>query len=130
MAPVVVQPDVISVVDDDESIRQALDALLRAAGLPVRCFASAEDFLLSETASSCLILDLRLPGMTGLTLQQWLMSRRPRLPVIFVSGHGDDQSRARALSSGAVAFFPKPVDAEVLLRAVASVVPGAEARLS
>jgi two-component system, LuxR family, response regulator FixJ len=126
------EPDLISIVDDDESVRQALDALLRAAGLRVRSFASAEAFLLSEAApaTSCLILDLRLPGMTGLTLQHWLVRQQLRLPVIVLSGHGDDQSRARALSSGAVEFFSKPVDAEVLLRAVASVVAGAEPRLS
>jgi two-component system, LuxR family, response regulator FixJ len=93
----------VSVVGDDESVREALDGLLRAYGLRVRSFASAEQFLLSDAApaTACLILDLRLTGMTGLTLQHWLVRQGPRVPVIVLSGHGDDQARAQALRAGA-----------------------------
>ena len=112
----------ISVVDDDESVRQALDGLLRAAGLRVAAFASAEAFLRSKELPStdCLILDLRMPGMDGRELQQRLLDDGHRIPTIIVTAHGDDTSRAWALGAGAVAFMPKPFDGDALLATIKS----------
>jgi FixJ family two-component response regulator len=110
----------IAVVDDDGSFRRAIRRLLRISKLQVEVFASAEDFLQAgqRPATACLILDVRLPGMSGLELQQQLaMARCPR-PIIFVTAHGNDETRARALRAGAVAFLDKPFSDEVLLRAV------------
>ena len=112
----------ICVVDDDESVRQALDGLLRAAGLRVAAFASAEAFVRSEELPSteCLILDLRMPGMDGRELQQRLLDDGHRIPTIVVTAHGDDTSRAWALGAGAVAFMLKPFDGDVLLATIKS----------
>lgn len=111
---------VISVVDDDESVRQALEGLLRSAGLQVATFASAEEFLGSRQlrTAACLILDLQMPGMGGLELQQRLAEAGRRIPVVVLTAHGDDDARAKALAAGAVAFMPKPFDGEALLGAV------------
>jgi two-component system response regulator FixJ len=110
----------VSVVDDDESVRQALAGLLRSAGFQVSTFASAEEFVASAQLgeSRCLILDLRLPGMSGLELQQRLANEGRRLPIVILTAHGDEEARARALKAGVVAFMPKPFDGEVLLRTV------------
>ena len=112
----------ISVVDDDESVRQALDGLLRSAGLRVAAFASAEAFLGSKELQStgCLILDLRMPGMDGRELQQRLLDDGHRIPTIIVTAHGDDTSRAWALGAGAVAFMSKPFDGDALLATIKS----------
>jgi two-component system, LuxR family, response regulator FixJ len=112
----------ICVVDDDESVRQALDGLLRAAGLRVAAFASAEAFVRSEElpSTACLILDLRMPGMDGRELQQRLLDDGHCIPTIIVTAHGDDTSRAWALGAGAVAFMPKPFDEDALLAAIKS----------
>jgi len=116
----------ICVVDDDESVRQALDGLLRSAGLRVATFASAEAFLGSKELQSteCLILDLRMPGMDGRELQQRLLDEGHCIPTIFVTAHGDDTSRAWALGAGAVAFMPKPFDGDVLLATIKSALSG------
>ena len=116
----------ICVVDDDESMRQALDGLLRAAGFRVAAFASAEAFVRSEELPSteCLILDLRMPGMDGRELQQRLLGEGHCIPTIIVTAHGDDTSRAWALGAGAVAFMPKPFDGDVLLATVKSALSG------
>jgi FixJ family two-component response regulator len=112
----------VSVVDDDESVRQALAALLRSAGFRVTTFVSAEEFLGSPHvgATGCLILDLRLPGMSGLELQQRLVSAGRRFPIVILTAHGDDAARSRALAAGATAFMPKPFDGEALLSTVQS----------
>jgi FixJ family two-component response regulator len=112
----------ISVVDDDESVRQALDGLLRSAGLRVAAFASAEAFLRSNELPSteCLILDLRMPGMDGRELQQRLLDDGHRIPTIVVTAHGDDSSRAWVLGAGAVAFMSKPFDGDALLATIKS----------
>jgi FixJ family two-component response regulator len=111
---------VVSVVDDDESVRQAIEGLLRSAGLQVAAFASAEEFLRSRhlQTAACLILDLQMPGMGGLELQKRLAQAGHRIPVVILTAHGDDHARTNALRAGAVAFMPKPFDGEVLLRAV------------
>ena len=110
----------ISVVDDDESVREALEDLLHSAGLEVATFASAEEFLGSGhlRTAACLILDLHMPGIGGLELQQRLARDGYRIPTVILTAHGDDDARTKALGAGAVAFMPKPFDGEALLRAV------------
>jgi FixJ family two-component response regulator len=110
----------ISVVDDDDSVRESLRGLLRSVRFGVEVFASAEEFLGSDRLSEtdCLILDVRMQGMNGLELQRRLLSIRPGMPVIFISAHGDDELRSRALRGGAVEYLLKPFSEEALLNAV------------
>ena len=114
----------VSVVDDDESIREAIDGLLRSAGLSVTAFSSADEFLHSPDrwTTRCLILDLRMGGMDGLTLQQRLVAAGLHFPVIILTAHGDRDTRRRAFKAGALAFLPKPFDGDMLLAVVGSVV--------
>jgi FixJ family two-component response regulator len=116
------QPPVIHVVDDDESVRSAMTRLLTAAGYGVRTYASAGDFLLDPPTDTpgCLLLDLRMPGPSGLDLQDSLARHGVRLPVIFFSGHGDLATGVRAMKAGAVDFLAKPVESKVLLEAIES----------
>src|SRR5919108_2266023 len=115
----------IAVVDDDEAIREAVQSLIRSVGLRAAVFASAEDFLCSGQlqATACLIVDVRMPRMSGLELQQQLAITNRSMPIIFITAHGDEEARARALRSGAVAFLDKPFSDEVLLRAVQAALP-------
>jgi FixJ family two-component response regulator len=108
---------VVAIVDDDEFMRSALQGLLKAAGLPVQAFASAEEFLKSgqEQQTGCLIADIRMPGMSGLELQAKLNAERCRIPTIFITAHGDATLRMQALRAGAAEFLTKPFDDEVLL---------------
>jgi FixJ family two-component response regulator len=109
----------IGVVDDDESVRDALSSLIRSAGFQCALFSSAEEFLDSgPLETDCLLLDIRMRGQSGLELQERLHELNVAIPVIFVTGHADDGLRARALKQGAVAFFAKPFDDEALLGAV------------
>ena len=112
----------IAVVDDDASMRGALRNLLRSVGFRAAAFASAEEFLqasqLQDTA--CAIVDVRMPGMSGLELQQHLATIQYPIPLIFITAHGDAEARARALRAGAVDFLDKPFSEEVLLRAIQS----------
>ncbi|HXJ77798.1 MAG TPA: response regulator [Candidatus Methylomirabilis sp.] len=110
----------ISVVDDDESIREALESLLEWAGFEVELFGSAHEFLSSTRLSevACLVADVRMPGMTGLELQRQLAAAGFRIPIVFITAHGDDAARARALRAGAVAFLRKPFSEQALLDAV------------
>jgi FixJ family two-component response regulator len=113
----------VGVVDDDESIRVALSSLLRSAGYKCALFASAEAFLesgrLEET--DCMVVDVRMPGLSGLGLQLKLREMNCPIPVIFVTGHADYQVRAKALAQGAAAFFGKPFSDEAFLGAISSV---------
>lgn len=111
----------IHVVDDDDSLRSALQRLLGAAGYRVQTYASAGEFLLDPPgdAPGCLLLDLRMPGPSGLDLQEALSRHGIRLPVIFLTGHGDLASGVRAMKAGAVDFLTKPVEREPLLAAIA-----------
>ena len=113
---------VISIVDNDESIRKALKRLITSAGLSVEDFASAEDFLSSGRSqdSACLILDVRLPGMSGLELQSQLLASNRHVPIIFISAHCDEHVRAQALAGGAVDFLLKPFGADALINAINS----------
>src|SRR5258707_14236873 len=111
---------VVSIVDDDDLMRGALQGLLKAVGLPARAFASAEEFLESgqQHDTACLIADIRMSGMSGLELQAKLNAERLRIPTIFITAHGDERLRMQALRAGAVEFLSKPFDDEVLLESV------------
>ena len=110
----------ISVVDDDDSIRESLRGLIRSVGFAVNVFASAEEFLNSDHLhnTDCLILDVRMPGMNGLELQRQLAISDRKLPVIFITAHGDEEARSRALNGGAVDYLLKPFSEEALLNAI------------
>jgi FixJ family two-component response regulator len=110
----------IAIVDDDESVQSALQDLMEAVGLTARGFGSAEEFLESgqEHNTACLIADIRMPGMSGLELQAKLNAERCRIPIIFITAHGDAKMRMQAMCEGAVEFLTKPFDEEVLLETV------------
>jgi FixJ family two-component response regulator len=110
----------VAVVDDDHSMRAALQGLLKAAGVPSQAFASAEEFLKSgqQHQTACLITDIRMPGISGLELQARLNAEHCRIPTIFITAHDDAQTRMRALRAGAVEFLAKPFDDEALLETV------------
>ena len=111
---------VVSIVDDDDLMRGALQGLLKAVGLPARAFASAEEFLESgqQHDTACLIADIRMSGMSGLELQARLNAERIRIPTIFITAHGDERMRLQALRAGAVEFMAKPFDNKALLESV------------
>jgi len=111
----------ISVVDDDDSVRESLEGLIRSIGFTAKVFASAEEFLNSDHLrdTNCLILDVRLPGMNGIELHRHLVANQHDLPVIFITAHGsDDEARSRALRDGAVDYLIKPFGEDALLNAV------------
>ena len=110
----------VAIVDDDESVRTALLALMKEAGYRARAFASAEDFLDSgqQGEAGCLVTDIRMPGMSGLDLQEKLNEENFRIPTIFITAHGDAKMRMQALRSGAVEFLAKPFDDEALLKTI------------
>jgi DNA-binding NtrC family response regulator len=110
----------VFVVDDDLSIREALESLLRSAGLSVQTFSSAQDFLAPGRADmpSCLVLDVQMPGLNGLDLQSELIAADIQIPIIFITGHGDIPMSVRAIKAGALEFLTKPIDNEDLLNAV------------
>jgi FixJ family two-component response regulator len=112
----------ISVVDDDESVRESLPDLLRACGFAAQAFASAEEFLVSSAVEQtcCLILDIAMPGMSGFDLQQELTRRRQEIPIVFITAFGDETVRSRALAAGAVECLSKPFSETALLDAVAT----------
>jgi FixJ family two-component response regulator len=110
----------VTIVDDDDLMRSALEGLLKAVGLPARAFASAEEFLESgqQHDTACLIADIRMSGMSGLELQARLNAERIRIPTIFITAHGDERVRMQALRAGAVEFLAKPFDNKALLESV------------
>ena len=113
-------PAVVFVIDDDPSMRGALEDLVGSVGLQVRAFASPQDFLQSKRLDvpGCLVLDVRLPGMSGLTFQKELVKLGIALPVIFITGHGDIPMSVRAMKAGAVEFLTKPFHDQELLDAI------------
>lgn len=115
-------PPLIHVVDDDSSVRTALTRLLRAAGYEVRGYASAGEFMLANSgnARGCIVLDVQMPGPSGLDLQAALSNRDDALPMIFLTGYGDIPMSVRAMKAGAVDFLTKPVQRQALLTAVQS----------
>jgi FixJ family two-component response regulator len=121
---------VVIVVDDDPSMRRSLETLLRSVGHEVRVFSSADEFMNAKQpdAPGCLVLDVRLPGMSGLTFQQELAKAGVALPVIFITGHGDVPMTVRAMKAGAVEFLTKPFDDQVLLDAIHAAIERDRAR--
>src|SRR4029079_6008122 len=107
----------IAIVDDDEAVRDATKTLVRSLGYHTSTFGSADKFLNSEQISdtSCLITDVQMPGLSGCDLQDRLIARGHRIPIIFITGYPDENVRARAMKAGAVAFLTKPVNADQLL---------------
>jgi FixJ family two-component response regulator len=114
----------VFILDDDISIREALCTLLRSVGFEVRTFTSAAEFLNAELPDvpACLVLDVRLPGLSGLDLQRELGRTGVEIPIIFISGHGDIPMTVRAMKAGAVEFLPKPVREQELLDAIAQAI--------
>ena len=114
------EPSVVFIVDDDASMRGALENLIGSVGLEVRAFSSPQEFLADQRpdAPGCLVLDVRLPGKSGLAFQEDLVKAGIALPVIFITGHGDIPMSVRAMKAGAMEFLTKPVDDQVLLDAV------------
>jgi FixJ family two-component response regulator len=112
----------VGVVDDDESIRDALSSLIRSAGYQCELFPSAEAFLDSNRLgqTDCMLLDIQMPGLSGIELHSKLREMDCRIPVIFVTAHADDAMRARALREGAIAFLEKPFNDNALLTAIGS----------
>lgn len=111
----------ISIVDDDASVRDAIRGLLRSAGLDAEVFASAEEFLKSARLhrTTCLVLDVRMPGMSGIELQERLIASGHLIPIVFITAHADEDERARALDRGAVDCLQKPFSDDALLDAIA-----------
>ena len=110
----------VSVVDDDESVRESLPDLLREFGFAVQAFSSAEEFLASDCVcrTGCLILDIAMPGMSGPDLQRELMLRRKEIPIVFITAHRDETVRPRLLEQGAVECLFKPFSDTALLKAI------------
>jgi FixJ family two-component response regulator len=112
----------IAIIDDDEAMQDSLVDLLEAAGLGARCFGSAEEFLESNLhcTAGCLIVDVRMPKMSGLELQAKLKEEDCNVPIIFITAHGDARMRIQAMRRGAVEFLAKPFDHQLLLKRVRS----------
>ena len=115
-------PSVVSIVDDDESVRESLPDLLKEFGFASQAFSSAEEFLASDgiSRSKCLILDIAMPGMTGPELQQELNRRKIKIPIIFITARRDEGLRSRLIEKGAIAFLIKPFSDTALLEALNS----------
>jgi FixJ family two-component response regulator len=111
---------VVYIVDDDQAIREGLESLMRSVGISFRTFASAQDFLRSQlrNAPGCLVLDIRMPGLSGLELQRQLTEADIHIPIIFITGHGDIPMTVRAMKAGAVEFLAKPFRDQDLLDAI------------
>ncbi|HET9376007.1 MAG TPA: response regulator [Chthoniobacterales bacterium] len=111
---------IVFVVDDDVSVREALESLVRSAGFSVETFASAQDFLARRRADgpSCLVLDVRLPDLSGLDLQKRIVEANREIPIVFITGHGDVPTSVRAMKAGAVEFLMKPFSDRDLLDAI------------
>lgn len=115
-----IESPIVAVIDDDESVREALRSLLRSLELTVEIFQSAEDFLDSPcaTRAGCVIVDVRLQGMSGLDLQRAMLDSGHGRPIVFITAHDDDSARRRAFAAGALSFLSKPFTEQVLIRAV------------
>jgi FixJ family two-component response regulator len=121
---------VVFIIDDDPSVREALEDLLRSVGLGVESFASTQEFLQSKRpdAPGCIVLDVRLPGPSGLEFQRTLMKSKLGLPVIFISGHGDISMSVQAIKAGAIDFLTKPLHEQKLLDAIQTAIERDRAR--
>jgi FixJ family two-component response regulator len=120
MADRVASPHMVFIVDDDESLRQSLSSLLRSVGLQVQVFGSPMEFLKGKRPdlASCIVLDIRLPGLSGLDFQNELLKENIKIPIIFITGHGDISMSVKAMKAGAVEFLTKPIREQDLLDAV------------
>jgi FixJ family two-component response regulator len=118
--PTISKIGIIAIVDDDEPLREGLGSVLKAAGYSIDSFASAEDFLASPNRAeiACLVLDIRLPGMSGIELQRRLLESGDPIPIIFVTAHGDASLRDVLMKAGAAGFLNKPVRSETLLKEI------------
>jgi FixJ family two-component response regulator len=116
----------VAIVDDDRSVQSALKDLMESAGLEARCFGSAEEFLEPDerNQTGCLVADIRMPGMSGLELQAKLKAEGSRIPIIFITAHGDAKMKIQAMKAGALEFLSKPFDDEVLLEKVRGALNG------
>jgi FixJ family two-component response regulator len=125
-------PSIVFVVDDDASVRESIELLLRNEGLDVETFVSSQEFLSRTRAAvpSCLILDFSLPGLNGLELQKLVAVERHEMPIIFITGHGDVPMTVQAMKAGAVEFLTKPFRDEVLLTAIRNAIERSRAILS
>ncbi len=112
--------ELIAIIDDDEAMQDSLRDLMEAAGLAARCFGSAEEFLKSDLhgKAACLIVDIRMPRMSGLELQAMMKEEGCNVPIIFITAHGDARMRIQAMRQGAVEFLAKPFDHRLLLKRV------------
>ena len=112
----------IAIVDDDESVREAMSGFMRSLGFSVRAFSSGESFLKSSCLSraACLIADVQMPGMTGLELRQQLVASGSPIPTILITAYVDEKIRAQALSAGVCCYLPKPIDEKELLACIHS----------
>ena len=119
-SPVTPSPAMVFVVDDDAAMRESLDSLIRSVGLRVETFSSAREFLRRKPPEepSCLVLDVRLPGLSGLDLQREMLGTNRAIPIIFITGHGDIPMSVRAMKAGAVEFLTKPFRDQDLLDAI------------
>jgi FixJ family two-component response regulator len=117
-------------VDDDFRVRESIESLVKSAGYEPAVFSSAEEFLQSQTlaAATCVITDVRMPGMDGIELQRRIRLERPELPVIFISAHNSEEIRRKALDEGAVDFLYKPFDAANLLDVIQAALANARAK--
>lgn len=118
--PYVATPELISIVDDDQSVRQGLSRLLTSVGFTVNAFASAEEYLSSDQLgkADCLILDIRMSGMSGIELRRQLAANHSEVPVIFITAHEEETERAQALGGDAMTVLTKPFSEEALLNAI------------
>ena len=118
----IMEKPVVFVVDDDESVCKALKRLMKSAGIKARSLSSAEDFLNQgcHNVPGCLILDVRMPGMNGLELQEELVKSGSTMPIIFMSAHEDAPTREQAMKAGAIAFLKKPFEDQILIEKVNS----------
>ncbi|WP_238594231.1 MULTISPECIES: response regulator transcription factor [Burkholderia cepacia complex] len=118
---------IVCIIDDDASVRKSLASLLKSAGHTALLFASGEEFLAAGPVddAACVLVDLKMKGMSGLDVQRLLVQRKATLPFIFMSAHGDDESVRRALAQGAVAFLRKPFPSDDMLNLIDQVASGA-----
>lgn len=130
MSETLPQTELIVIVDDDEPLREALGSILKAAGFPIDTFASAEEFLDSPQRrnTTCLLLDVRLPGMSGIELQRRLLDTNRSLPIIFVTAHGDASVRDLVMKAGATGFLNKPVRSDALLKEIHAAIEKSKAQ--
>jgi FixJ family two-component response regulator len=121
-----ISSQIVAIVDDDRSVQSALKDLMESAGLSARSFGSAEEFLEwdERNQTACLVVDIRMPGMSGLELQAKLKAEGSGIPIIFVTAHADAKMKMKAMKAGAVEFLSKPFDDEVLLEKVRPALKG------